>query len=75
MARLALLLGALAALAALAAAGIAEREVVLRNPAGMEAAIIPTGACVRRLLLPAADGGPPVDVMLGFDDEEQYKVG
>ena len=71
-----LLLGALWALASLAAAqaAAADREIVLRNSRGMEAGIVPTGACITRLLLPAADGGPAVDVMMGFDDEEPYRV-
>lgn len=53
-----------------------DEYIRLRNANGMEVDIIPTGACVRRLLLPAADGGPPVDVMMGFEqqDVDKYRV-
>lgn len=55
-----------------------DDEIVLRNANGLEVGILPTGACVRRLLVPLAKPGPcsppVVDVMLGFDDEEQYRV-
>ena len=69
MARLLLLL------ACLLAARSEAREIVLRNSNGMEASILSTGACVRRLLVPAA-AGPPVDVMMGFEaaDEDKYRV-
>ncbi|PRW57248.1 galactose mutarotase [Chlorella sorokiniana] len=64
------LLAAACILAWLSAARAAD--IVLRNANGMEVAIIPTGACVRRLLLPAADG-PPVDVMMGFEEQDADK--
>lgn len=59
-----------------AANGDEGSAITLRNTAGMEVSIIPTGACVRRLLLPAADGGPPVDVMMGFEEQDvdKYRV-
>lgn len=56
-----------------AANGDEGSAITLRNARGMEVSIIPTGACVRRLLLPAADGGPPVDVMMGFEEQDVDK--
>lgn len=53
-----------------------DEDIRLRNANGMQVDINPTGACIRRLLLPAADGGPPVDVMMGFEqqDVDKYRV-
>lgn len=73
-----LLLLLAAALGLAAAQQTLDGELVLRNAKGMEVGILPTGACVRRLLVPLDNPGacspPVVDVMLGFDDEEQYRV-
>lgn len=50
-----------------------DDPIVLRNANGMEAHLLRTGACVQRLLVP--DGaGSTVDVILGFDDAESYRV-
>ncbi|EFN54490.1 hypothetical protein CHLNCDRAFT_9386, partial [Chlorella variabilis] len=46
----------------------------LKNANGVEAHVLPTGACVQRLLVPDRDG-KVTDVMLGFEDVEQYKNG
>ena len=48
--------------------------VVLRNSYGMETHILRVGACVQRLLVPDAVTGELVDVMMGFEDPEQYRV-
>jgi hypothetical protein len=52
---------------------VTKGAVVLRNPSGMEAHILPVGACVQRLLVPDRDG-KLADVMAGFDDPEEYRV-
>lgn len=72
------LLGVLALVAAaISARGapgvISPGAVVLKNANGVEAHVLPTGACVQRLLVPDRDG-KVTDVMLGFEDVEQYKV-
>ena len=48
--------------------------VVLKNKAGVEAHIIPTGAVIQRLLVPDAQGRV-ADVVLGFDEVEPYGDG
>lgn len=50
-----------------------DDPIVLRNANGMEVHLLSTGACVQRLLVPDGAGGT-VDVMLGFDDPESYRV-
>lgn len=57
-----------------ACTGALAEAVVLRNANGMEVHVLPTGACLQRLLVPDAAGGPPVNLMMSFDDEESYKV-
>ncbi|MFM7107284.1 MAG: aldose epimerase family protein [Planctomycetaceae bacterium] len=47
---------------------------VLEVPGGWRAEITDYGAIVTRMLVPAADG-PPVDVVLGFDDLAGYLAG
>lgn len=36
--------------------------------------ILPTGATLQRVLVPGRKIGEMVDVVLGFDDEESYRV-
>jgi len=52
--------------------GTAGEAIVLKNSKGVEAHILPLGGCIQRLLVPARDGVK--DIMLGFDDPEQYRV-
>jgi len=51
-----------------------KNAIVLRNEAGIEVHILPTGAAIQRLLLPDRDGVVD-DVVLGFDDERHYADG
>jgi aldose 1-epimerase len=48
---------------------------MLRVPGGWEAEIIDYGAILTRFLVPGAEGGDPVDVVLGFDSLEGYLAG
>lgn len=63
-----------------AAAAAAARHPVLAARLCDEAAplpqvhILPTGATLQRVLVPDGDTGGMVDVVLGFDDVEAYKV-
>lgn len=70
-----LVLCALASQASLALGKVkvTKGAVVLKTPSGMEAHILPVGACVQRLLVPDRDG-KLADVMAGFDDPDEYRV-
>lgn len=57
----------------IAACSAQDDPIVLRNANGMEVHLLRTGACVQRLLVPTGDGSA-VDVMMGFDDPESYRV-
>jgi aldose 1-epimerase len=50
------------------------KRYVLEVPGGWRAEITDYGAILTRFLVPVADG-PPVDVVLGFDDLEGYRAG
>jgi len=64
---------ALVAACAAAESKPASDAVVLTNENGMEVHILPTGASLQRLYVPDANG-ELVDVLLGYDEEEVYKV-
>lgn len=69
-------LGALAAgfLLLLASGSSRMDEIVLKNGKGVEVHIIRRGAIITRILLPDSTTSAPVDVVLGFDEEQPYKV-
>ena len=48
--------------------------LILRNRAGIEVHILPTGASIQRLFMPGHDGTSE-DVVLGFDGEGPYTDG
>lgn len=66
-----LLLGALLG-ACPSLAQVTPGAIVLKNKHGVEAHILLVGACIQRLLVPGQDGLK--DVMMGFEDVEQYRV-
>ena len=51
-----------------------DGPIVLRNAGGIEVHILRRGATIQRLLVPDR-GGQAADIVLGFDDEQPYKVG
>ena len=51
----------------------ADHVTVLHNVHGVEVHVLHLGAVIQRLLLPNGDGSA-TDVVLGFDEEEPYKV-
>jgi aldose 1-epimerase len=51
--------------------GVAVQRAILRNEAGLEAAVLSFGATLQWLRLPDRDGRP-VDLVLGFDRPEDY---
>lgn len=70
-------LGALAAgfLLLIVARSLQMDGIVLKNGKGVEVHLIRRGAIITRLLLPDSKTSAPVDVVLGFDEEQPYKVG
>lgn len=59
-------------LAALAGAAEDSRVVVLKNSRGAEAHMLPTGACIAKLLVPDRSG-ELADVLLGLENEDQLR--
>ena len=45
----------------------------LRNGLGREVHVVPVGAAITKLLVPDKNN-KPVDIVLGFDDVEEYMV-
>ena len=50
-----------------------EGLLVLKNSAGVEVHILPRGAIIQSLLVPDKNG-QVADIVLGFDEEQPYKV-
>ena len=53
--------------------GEAVELVTLRNAAGVEASVLTLGCVLQSVLLPT-EGGPPVDVVLGYDTLDEYRM-
>ena len=53
--------------------GTKMSAIVLKNSAGVEVHVLRRGAIVQSLLVPNASGAL-ADVVLGFDEEQPYKV-
>ena len=47
--------------------------IILRNANGMQVHVLPIGATIQRLIVPNGKGVAE-DVVLGFDDPQQYQV-
>ena len=53
--------------------GTSMSAIVLKNRAGVEAHVLRRGAIIQKLLVPNSSGAL-ADVVLGFDEEQPYKV-
>ena len=71
LALLAFVAGAALTLSSFASAPARGRAIILRNAAGAEAHVLPTGAIIQRLLVPDRSGKLD-DVVLGYDTEAEY---